>query len=99
MSETKRSAKATWITRILSVFSGLVLVGLLAAVIVSLAMGRTHQAVVVAIAYFCGILLLGPLLYLLRAYGSWRSSNRLWRKRMASGFYKTLPPVKDDDGD
>jgi hypothetical protein len=28
-----------------------------------------------------------------------RSSNALWRKRMASGFYKTLPLVKDDDDD
>lgn len=99
MSETIRSAKLIWITRILSVICGLVLAGLLVAVIVALAMGNTHQAVVVAIAYFCGILLLGPLLYLLRAYGSWRSSNRLWRERMASGFYKTLPPVKDDDDD
>ena len=28
-----------------------------------------------------------------------RHSNRLWRERMASGFYKTLPPVKEDDND
>ncbi len=28
-----------------------------------------------------------------------RQSNTIWRKRMASGFYKTLPPVKDDYDD
>jgi len=99
MSETIRSAKLIWITRILSVICGLVLVGLPVVAIVAAATGDTHRAVVVAIAYFCGILLLGPLLYWLGAIGNWRSSNRLWRKRMDSGFYKSLPPAKDDDDD
>ena len=28
-----------------------------------------------------------------------KRSNKLWRERMASGFYKSLPPIKDDDDD
>jgi len=28
-----------------------------------------------------------------------KRSNKLWRERMASGFYKTLPPVEEDDDD
>jgi hypothetical protein len=98
MSETIRSAKTIWITRSLSVFYVLVLAGLPIVVIVVAATVGTHQAVVTGIAYACGVVLLGLPLYWFGAIVSWRGSKVIWRKRMASGFYKTLPKVEDDDG-
>ena len=97
MSDTKRSPRPARIARLASLLGLLIAVGFPVAVIVTLAMGSAHQAVVVGIAYACGMFLLWLPLYWLGAIGSWRSSKALWRKRMASGFYKTLPPVKDDD--
>ena len=84
---------------ILRVFCGLVFAGYSVAVIVAAATGGMRQVVIVGIAYICGMALLWLPLNWMSAIGSWRSSNALWRERMASGFYKTLPPMKDDDDD
>lgn len=99
MVDTKQAPKPSRIARLASVLGLPIVAGLPIAVIVTLALGSTHQAVVVGIAYACGMFLLWLPLYWLGAIESWRSSNKLWRKRMSSGFYKTLPPVKDDDDD
>jgi Flp pilus assembly protein TadB len=97
MVDSRQSPKQARITRLTSLFGLLILAGLPVTVILVLVLAGTHQAVVAAIAYACGMLLLWLPLYWLGAIGSWRSANRLWRKRMSTGFYKTLPPVKDDD--
>jgi Zn-dependent protease with chaperone function len=99
MVDTERSPKPARIAHLAGLLGLLIAVGLPVAVIVTLLIGSTRQAVVVGIAYACGLLLLGLLLYWWGAISSWRSSRKLWRERMASGFYKTLPPVKDDEDD
>jgi hypothetical protein len=99
MINTERSPRPARIARLASLLGLLIAAGLPVAVIVTLAIGSTHQAVVVGIAYACGMFLLWLPLYWLGAIGNWRNSNTLWRKRMSSGFYKTLPPVKDDEDD
>jgi Na+-driven multidrug efflux pump len=99
MIDTTRSTKRARITRLASLLGLLIVAGLPVVVILALVMSGTHQAAVVGIAYACGMFLLSLLLYWLGAIGSWRSSRKLWRERMASGFYKTLPPGKDDDDD
>jgi hypothetical protein len=47
----------------------------------------------------CGFSVLFLPLHWMSAFSGWRSSQKLWRDRMASGFYKSLPPIKDDDDD
>ena len=76
-----------------------VALGLPVAVIAGLATGGTHRAIVVFVGYVCGFSVLFLPLHWMSAFSGWRSSRKLWRERMASGFYKTLPPVKDDDDD
>jgi ABC-type antimicrobial peptide transport system permease subunit len=76
-----------------------VALGLPVAVIAGLATGGVHRAIVVFVGYMCGFSVLFLPLHWMSAFSGWRSSQKLWRERMASGFYKTLPPVKDDDDD
>jgi|GEM_PF-2181844 LytS/YehU family sensor histidine kinase len=99
MEERRQPPKAERTTRIVSVLDALVLAGLPVATILALVTGGVHRAVLVGIAYVCGMSLFWFPVHWLAAIGSWRSSDALWRKRMASGFYKTLPPIKDDDDD
>jgi hypothetical protein len=99
MEERRQPQKAVRTTRIVSALDALVLTGLPVATILSLVASGAHRAVLVGIAYLCGASLLLLPVHWLAAIGSWRSSDALWRKRIASGFYKTLSPVEDDDDD
>jgi len=84
---------------IISMIEVLVALGFPIAVIAGLATGGTHTAIVVFVGYVCGLSILFLPLHWMSAFSGWRSSQKLWRERMASGFYKTLLPVKDDDDD
>ena len=76
-----------------------VALGLPVAVIAGLVTGGTHRAIVIFVGYMCGFSVLFLPLHWMSAFSGWRSSQKLWRDRMASGFYKSLPPIKDDDDD
>jgi hypothetical protein len=57
--------------------------------------------VLIAVNLVVGVALLVVLaFYAFQHFLFWkwsRESERLWRERMASGYYKTLPRVEDDD--
>jgi hypothetical protein len=56
-----------------------------------------HGALVVGLSYACAFIAAEFVLHLAAGVYGQRSATRLWRERMASGFYKTLPPVEDGD--
>jgi hypothetical protein len=89
-----KARRALWIVYSVEV---LFFLGLIPAVIAGFVTGGARRALLVFIGYICGYVVLFLPVYWLTALSSWRSSGRLWRERMTSGFYETLPPIKDDD--
>jgi hypothetical protein len=88
------------IVRVAGSIETLLMAGFPVALLLAFAIGGQHTTVVVVLAYLSVIYLFSlPLLLWLVTIGSWRGSNALWRERMKSGFYETLPPVEDDDDD
>ncbi|MGD0167922.1 MAG: hypothetical protein ABSC51_11665 [Gaiellaceae bacterium] len=73
--------------------------GLPVAVVVGLATGGARRALIFGVSYACLVTLIWQPELWLGALVGWRGSEKLWRERMASGFYKTLPPWKDDEDD
>jgi hypothetical protein len=71
--------------------------GLLVAVVLGLVTGGRHGALVVGLIYACALIGVEFLLHLAAGVYGQRSADRLWRERMASGFYKTLPPTEEDE--
>jgi hypothetical protein len=72
-------------------------VGLPIAVVVGLFADGWHGALVIGLSYACAYALAGLVLHLAAGVYGQQSATRLWRERMASGFYKTLPPAEDED--
>ena len=71
--------------------------GLPVAVVIGLVTGGAHRALILGAGYACFVALIRLPVNALVGLLSWRGSEDLWRERMASGFYKTLSPVEDDD--
>jgi hypothetical protein len=83
--------------RALRAFIVLLQVAVALATLLALVTGGVHRAFVVGLAAVCVYLAAHFLLHLgAGVYGA-RETDRLWRERMASGFYKTLPPTEEDD--
>ena len=99
MTSTARSPIPRKVALLILTIEMVVALGLPVAVIAGLATGGAHRAIVVFVGYMCGFSVLFLPLHWMSAFSGWRSSQKLWRERMASGFYKTLPPVREDDDD
>ena len=91
------NATSRRVVLIIRSFDVLLSMGLPVAVVVGLATGGARRALIWGVGYACFVLLIWLPMHVLLALLGWRGSNALWRERMASGFYKSLPPVEDDD--